>query len=64
MKLWAAAIVLAILAGVAYAALAYYWLSPTERFAPPREVTIDKGESFAKIARALADAGIVRCELA
>jgi UPF0755 protein len=64
MKLWTTAIVLAIVASAAYAAVAYYWLVPTERFEEPREVTIDKGESFAKIARALAGAGIVRSELA
>ena len=64
MRLAAAILVIAILAGAAYAALSYYWLSPTEKFAPPREVTIEKGESFRQIARALADAGVVRSELA
>ena len=37
---------------------------PPEKFAPPREVTIEKGEPFRQIARALADAGVVRSELA
>src|SRR5208283_3217177 len=64
MRLAAAILVIAILAGAAYAALSYYWLSPTEKFAPPREVTIEKGESFRQIARALADAGVVRSALA
>src|ERR1700679_150208 len=63
MRLATALLVIAILAGAAYA-VSYYWLSPTEKFAPPREVTIEKGESFHQIARALADAGIVRSELA
>ena len=57
-------LVIAIVVGVSYAALSYFWLSPTERFAPPREVTIERGESFRQIARALADAGVVRSELA
>src|SRR5215469_3336128 len=64
MKRAAALLVIAIVIGGAYAALQYYWLSPTERFAPPREVTIKKGESFRQIARALADAGVVRSEFA
>jgi len=64
MKRAAALLVIAIVIGGAYAALQYYWLSPTERFAPPREVTIEKGESFRQIARALADAGVVRSEFA
>src|SRR6202453_245772 len=63
MRFAAALLVIVILAG-AYVALSYYWLTPTEKFAPPREVTIEKGESFHQIARALADAGIVRSELA
>src|SRR5215472_18080374 len=64
MKRAAALLVIAMVIGGAYAALQYYWLSPTERFAPPREVTIEKGESFRQIARALADAGVVRSEFA
>jgi UPF0755 protein len=46
--------------GAGFALVSYYWLSPTEAFAPPREVTIEKGEPFAKVARALAEAGVVR----
>jgi UPF0755 protein len=64
MKFAAAILVLAIVVGAAYAALSYFWLTPTEKFAPPREVTIEKGESFRQIARALANAGVVRSELA
>jgi UPF0755 protein len=64
MKLATTLLVLAIIVGAAYVALSYCWLTPTEKFAPPREVTIEKGESFHQIARALADAGIVRSELA
>src|SRR5277367_4156508 len=63
MKFAAAILVIAILVAGAYA-FQYFWLSPTERFAPPREVTIEKGESFRQIARDLADAGVVRSELA
>src|SRR5271155_2186334 len=64
MKRAATVLVIAIVVGGSYAALSYYWLSPTENFAPPREVTIEKGESYRQIARALADAGVVRSELA
>jgi UPF0755 protein len=63
MKLAASLLVIAILVVGAYA-FQYFWLSPTEKFAPPREVTIEKGESFRQIARALADNGVVRSELA
>ena len=64
MKRAAAILVIAIFVAAAYAALSYYFLSPTEKFAPPREVTIEKGESFRQIARALADTGVVRSEVA
>jgi UPF0755 protein len=64
MKRVATILVIVILVGVAYAASSYYWLSPTKKFAPAREVTIEKGESFHQIARALANAGVVRSEVA
>ena len=64
MKRAATILVIVIVLGASYAALSYYWFSPTEKFAPPREVTIEKGESFHQIARALADAGVVRSEVA
>jgi cell division protein YceG involved in septum cleavage len=64
MKRAAAILLIAIIVGASYAAVSYYWLSPTEKFAPPRELTIEKGESFHQIARALADAGVVRSALA
>jgi UPF0755 protein len=64
MKLAVSILAVAIVVGTAYAAFSYYWLSPTEKFAPPREVTIEKGEPFRQIARALADAGVVRSALA
>ena len=64
MKRAAAILVIAIFVGAAYVAVSYYFVTPTEKFAPPREVTIEKGESFRQIARALADAGVVRSELA
>ncbi len=64
MKLAATILLVTIVAIGVYAALSYFWLAPTEKFAPPREVTIEKGESFRQIARALADAGVVRSELA
>ncbi len=64
MKLAASILAVAIVVGGAYAAFSYYWLSPTEKFAPPRALTIEKGEPFRQIARALADAGVVRSALA
>ncbi len=64
MKRVATFLVLAIVIGALFAGLSYWFLSPTEKFAPPREVTIAKGESFRQIARALAEAGVVRSELA
>jgi UPF0755 protein len=64
MKLAVVILVVAIVGGAAYAAVWYYWFSPTENFAPPRELTIEKGESFRQIADALADAGVVRSALA
>ena len=64
MKLAAAILAIALIVTVAFAAFSYYWLSPTEKFAPSREVTIEKGEPFRQIARTLADAGVVRSELA
>src|SRR5215472_5359351 len=43
-----------------YGVLEYYWIRPTEKFSSPREVAIEKGESFRAITRELARAGIVR----
>jgi UPF0755 protein len=60
----AAMLLVAIVAiGGGYAALSYFWFSPTEQFAPAREVTIEKGESFRQISRDLEDAGVVRSGL-
>ena len=58
------ALVVIVAIGVGYAALSYYWIRPTERFAPPKEVTVEKGESFREISRDLEDAGVVRSGLA
>lgn len=58
-----AVVAIAVLAA-GYVAVSYYCLSPTERFVPAREVTIEKGESFRQIARALGEAGVVRSALA
>src|ERR1700730_15557631 len=54
------ALVAIVAIGGGYAALSYFWLSPTEQFAPAREGTIEKGESFRQISRDLGDAGGVR----
>ncbi len=42
----------------------YYWLEPTERFIPPRTVTIRSGDSFRSVADALARAGVIRSRYA
>ncbi|MDO8431302.1 MAG: endolytic transglycosylase MltG [Candidatus Binatus sp.] len=57
-KTLVAATALVALAG--FAIVSYCWWSPTERFATQREVSIEKGEPFARISRKLADAGVVR----
>jgi UPF0755 protein len=62
-----AIIALLAIAAVAFAGIAafeFYWLTPTEIFATPRNVTIEKGESFRSVARKLAAAGAVRSALA
>src|SRR5215469_5091570 len=54
-------------AAIAFAAIAafeFYWLTPTEIFATPRNVTIEKGESFRSVAHKLAAAGAVRSAFA
>src|SRR5215831_13599257 len=54
-------------AAIAFAAIAafeFYWLNPTEIFATPRNVTIEKGESFRSVAHRLAVVGAVRSALA
>ena len=60
----ATALVALVAFGAGYVALSYFWIRPTERFAPAREVTIEKGESFRQISRDLEDAGVVRSGLA
>ena len=55
------------LAAIAFAAIAafeFYWLTPTEIFVTPRNVTIEKGESFRSVAHKLAAAGAVHSALA
>ena len=55
-------ILLAAAAAVALAYLAVF--APTERFNPPRQVSIQKGESLAGAARELERAGVIRNEIA
>jgi len=56
-------LVLAIGAAAA-AALGYYWLTAPPTFANPRDVTIEKGESFRSVARKLEASGVVRSAIA
>lgn len=58
-KLLALIIFVAIVGAAAWTVW-FYWLEPTQVFVPPRMVTIEPGQSFRAVARALADAGIVR----
>jgi len=44
-------------------AVDYYFVSPTPAFSPPRIVSIRKGESLRRIARDLADNGIIKSPL-
>jgi len=53
-------IVAAAAAGLVYAAI----FLPTNRFQPPREVAINRGESLTTVARHLAQAGVIRSEIA
>ena len=53
-----ALIVLAMGAGAA--TFEYFWLEAAPTFAAPRDVTIEKGESFRSVARKLKASGVVR----
>jgi UPF0755 protein len=53
-----------VLAAAGWRAYRYYWVEPTPAFAPPRMVTVERGEPFRKVAHALARAGVVRSSLA
>src|SRR6202158_2795269 len=57
------ALLLIIAIGGGYVALSYFWIRPTERFAPAREATSETGEAFRQISRDLEDAGVVRSGL-
>jgi UPF0755 protein len=57
-------IILAAAIGAGVLAVSFYWLEPTEVFAPPRMVTIAPGQSFRAVAQALSDAGVVRSSIA
>lgn len=46
------------------AAYEYYWLGSPETFAAPRDITIEKGESFRAVTHKLAAAGVIRSALA
>src|SRR5271169_989418 len=54
-----------IVAAAAFAGLLYAALFvPTRKFDPPQVVTIHRGESLTAAARYLAEAGVIRSELA
>jgi peptidoglycan lytic transglycosylase G len=50
----------AVAALVVAVAIGYWWLAPPPRFSMPRTVAIREGEPFRAVARALADAGVVK----
>ena len=61
MRLRTIIVVLVIVAtGVAVAALQFFWLGAPEPFPTPRDVMIDKGESFRSVAHKLEASGVVR----
>jgi UPF0755 protein len=61
----AIALLVVVAAGAgALAVIEFYWLSPTETFATPRELAIEKGESFRSVAHRLAAGGVIRSGLA
>jgi UPF0755 protein len=49
-----------LILGASAAAVHQYWLTPPAPFAEPRMVTVDKGESFRQVARALKAAGVIQ----
>jgi UPF0755 protein len=55
-----AILVILLVLGASAAAVHLYWLTPPAPFAEPRMVTVDKGESFQQVARALNAAGVIR----
>ncbi len=59
-RLWSALLVGATAVFIAGFAFRYFWLAPTEGFAPPRMVSVERGESFWLVARKLRAAGVVR----
>jgi UPF0755 protein len=50
-----------VIVGASTAALRYFWTPPAP-FTEPRMVTVEKGESFRQVARALKAAGVIRSE--
>jgi UPF0755 protein len=59
-KLIVAGAILIAAAAASALTLRRYWFEPTAAFAPPRMVTIGKGESLRAVSRDLAGAGVVR----
>jgi UPF0755 protein len=53
-----------VVAGAAAALVCTLIFAPTSRFEPPREVSIARGESLTAAARNLAQAGVIRSEIA
>jgi len=58
-RIVAVAILVAAIAASA-AALEFFWLAPAGTFTTPRDVTIEKGESFRAVTRRLSEAGVIR----
>lgn len=56
----AAAALALLVVGAAAAWIAYACFAPTSRFAKPRFVSVNRGDSFASVARRLEAAGVVR----
>jgi len=56
-------LVILVILGATGGAVRYFWSTPPAPFAESRMVTVEKGESFQQVARALKAAGVIRSAL-
>jgi len=56
----AALLIVLVCAAASVVAFQFYWLSPSPVFSTPRDITIEKGESFRSVTHKLAAASVVR----
>ncbi len=53
-------LVVILILGASASAVHFFWITPPTPFAEPRMVTVERGESFQQVARALKAAGVIR----